>query len=67
MIFYLTGGDALTRERFSGAKRLRAGADNTADRFGHLGPITFEFFHLQMNCLKVFNYSLYDEKSIKVK
>ena len=36
------GGDQLTRERFSGAKRLRVIADTTSERFIHLSPITFE-------------------------
>jgi hypothetical protein len=46
------GGDQLTRERLSGSKRLRASAKTPARRFDHLTPITFEFFHLQMNVLK---------------
>lgn len=45
------GGDQLTRERFSGAKRLRATALTSKEKFQHLTPITFEFFHLQMNFL----------------
>ncbi|CAC5424882.1 unnamed protein product [Mytilus coruscus] len=59
-------GDQLTRERFSGAKRLRAGTDNIQDRFGHLHPITFEFFHLLMNFLKAFNFFLFDRSSIQL-
>ncbi|CAC5417451.1 unnamed protein product [Mytilus coruscus] len=59
------GGDQLTRERFSGAKRLRAGTDNIQDKFGHLHPITFEFFHLLMNFLKAFNFFLFDKSSIQ--
>ena len=61
-----TGGDQLTRERFSGAKKMRAAEINIKDRFGHLTPITFEFFHLMINYLKVFNHFLYDGKSIQV-
>ena len=45
------GGDQLTRERFSWAKLLRLGNPADPDRFAHLGPITFEFFHLTMNFL----------------
>ena len=37
-------GDLLTRTRFSGAKRLRAGALTASARFEHLFPLTFEFF-----------------------
>ena len=43
------GGDQLTRERFSKAKLLRIGNANPHERFAHLGPVTFEFFHLGMN------------------
>lgn len=39
------GGDQLTRERFSGAKRVRQQAATERERFLHLSPITFEFFH----------------------
>lgn len=47
------GGDQLTRERFSGAKCLRAHEDSPTARFEHLSPITFEFFHLNMNILQM--------------
>jgi hypothetical protein len=51
------GGDQLTRERMSGAKRLRAerlSASCTAEsKFVHLTPITSEPFHL---CMKVLSY-----------
>ncbi|XP_046561670.1 uncharacterized protein LOC124270685 [Haliotis rubra] len=60
------GGDQLTRERFSGAKRLRASTDNDADpvnKFPHLSPITFELFHLQMTVLAMMYKVLYNEKS----
>lgn len=53
------GGDQLTRERFSGAKRLRAASITPKDRFEHLSPITFEFFHLQMSVLTLFYKLLY--------
>lgn len=59
------GGDLLTRERFSGAKVLRASEGNVEDRFGHLGPITFEMFHLLMNYLKVYFDYLYSDKSTR--
>lgn len=52
-------GDQLTRERFSGAKRLRAASITPKDRFEHLTPITFEFFHLQMSVLTLFYKLLY--------
>ena len=56
------GGDQLTRCRFSGAKRLRAGALTNSARFEHLGPISFEFFHLQMAILTLIYQILYDDK-----
>ena len=46
------GGDQLTRERFSYGKFLRIGNINPRDRFDHIGPITFEFFHLGMNFME---------------
>ncbi|CAC5379180.1 unnamed protein product [Mytilus coruscus] len=58
-----TGGDQLTRERYSGAKVLRAAEANVKHHFGHLGPITFEMFHLVMNFLQVFFDLLYKDKS----
>ena len=54
------GGDQLTRDRFSGAKSLRAAALTPAERFAHLTPITFELFHLQMNLLTMFYRILYN-------
>ncbi|KAH3771970.1 hypothetical protein DPMN_173301 [Dreissena polymorpha] len=54
------GGDQLTRERFSGAKRLRAAALTEMERFHHLTPITFELFHLQMSVLTLFYQQLYN-------
>lgn len=44
------GGDQLTRERFSGAKRLRALLSRNAcltekQRLQHMQPITFELWH----------------------
>lgn len=55
------GGDQLTRERFSGAKRLRAAALTEKERLKALNPITFELFHLQMAVLTMFYQILYDE------
>ena len=46
------GGDQLTRERFSTAKSLRRGNLSPEARFDHLGPTTFELFHLDMNFLQ---------------
>jgi hypothetical protein len=57
------GGDQLTRERFSGAKSLRAGANDPKEQLKHLHPITFEMFHLHMKFLMVFCKCLYSEKS----
>jgi hypothetical protein len=57
------GGDQLTRERFSGAKRVRQQAATARERFVHLSPITFEFFHLQMAFLSMFYKTLYNENS----
>ncbi|XP_055997105.1 uncharacterized protein LOC130047014 [Ostrea edulis] len=57
------GGDQLTRERFSGAKRLRATALSSREKFQHLTPITFEFFHLQMNFLNMIHKLLYNKDS----
>ncbi|XP_006814411.1 uncharacterized protein LOC102801398 [Saccoglossus kowalevskii] len=59
------GGDQLTRDRFSGAKRLRIRGATASERFGHLSPITFEFFHMQMNYLALFYKILYKEDSIQ--
>ncbi|KAK7100930.1 hypothetical protein V1264_023792 [Littorina saxatilis] len=59
------GGDQLTRERFSGAKRLRCTAESPSKRFDHLHPITFEPFHLQMKILTVLYKILYNEKSLE--
>jgi len=57
------GGDQMTRENFSGAKRLMIGAPTPADRFAHLTPITAEFFHMAMKLLSVSFKRLFDAKS----
>ena len=57
------GGDQLTRERFSGAKRLSIGYYNEPHRFEHLSPITFEFFHMNLNFLILLFKELYDTNS----
>lgn len=57
------GGDQLTRERFSGAKCLRIGGINNVERFSHLGPITFELFHMMMKLLEVTFKVLYKNDS----
>lgn len=59
------GGDQLTRERFSGAKRLRSCANDDSEKLSHLAPITFEMFHLQMTVLTVFYKLLYRKDSIE--
>lgn len=64
-IFFIhVGGDQLTRERFSGAKAMRAHKDDRKDRFVNLSPITFELFHMQMNFLKMAFKILYKENSV---
>ena len=57
------GGDQLTRDRFSGGKALRSHHINAAERFDHLGPISFELFHMQMNYMKMVYKQLYKESS----
>jgi len=57
------GGDQLTRERFSGARRLRAAAFTDTERLEGLDPITFELFHLQMTVLNTFFQILYDSQN----
>lgn len=59
------GGDQLTRERFSGAKSLRAGCLTDKGRYSHLHvyPITFELWHTAMNFLLLIFNTLYNEKS----
>lgn len=57
------GGDQLTRERFSGAKSLRSHEDTPVARFENLSPITFEFFHMHMNFLKMAFSVLFNDKS----
>jgi hypothetical protein len=57
------GGDQLTRERFSGAKRLRSWSNDDREKFHHLSPITFELFHLQMTVLTLFYKLLYRKDS----
>lgn len=59
------GGDQLTRERFSGAKRLRKDAITEEERFEHLSPITFELFHLQMTLLTMFYKLLYKKTALR--
>ena len=59
------GGDQLTRERFSGAKRLRKRAVVESERFTHLSPITFELFHLQITILSLFYKLLYKKDSVE--
>ncbi|XP_052809488.1 uncharacterized protein LOC128237953 [Mya arenaria] len=60
------GGDQLTRERFSGAKRLRAAALTPTERFENLKPITFELFHLQMTVLSSFYQILYHTSNTEI-
>lgn len=60
------GGDQLTRERFYGAKRLRAAAFSSSERFENLSPITFELFHLQMTFLNMFYDLLYNSRNTEV-
>lgn len=64
ILFIHVEGDQLTRERFSGAKAMRAHKDDRKDRFVNLSPITFELFHMQMNFLKMAFKILYKENSV---
>lgn len=57
------GGDQLTRVRFSAAKRGRATGTTPSQRFDNLGPITFEFFHLQMKALDYMYKVLFTDRS----
>lgn len=57
------GGDQLTRERFSGAKRLLIGAPTPDGRLDHLTPITSEYFHMAMKLLGVAYKQLYNKDS----
>jgi hypothetical protein len=59
------GGDQLTRERFSGAKGLRAGCLRYKDRFDDLHPITFEMFHTAMNFLTLMYKVLMNEDNLE--
>ena len=59
------GGDQLTRERFGTAIKLRIGNPNPNDRYDHLGPTTFEFFHLNLNYMdKAMIVPLHDPEGI---
>ena len=57
--------DQLTRDRFYGAKRLRAAALSPSERLENLSPFTFELFNLQMTNLAAFFNILYNKKSTK--
>lgn len=59
------GGDQLTRENFSGAKRLMIGGESATDRFEHLTPITSEFFHMAIKLLSVVFKRLYNANSVR--
>ena len=47
------GGDQVTRERFSGAKAVRAHDNDPHDRYQCLRPISFEVSHMHINYLKI--------------
>jgi len=47
------GGDQLTRERFQGAKSLRAGTRTRQERFEQLYPMIMELFHTLQDFLEV--------------
>ena len=57
------GGDQLTRERFSSAKRLRGHHKDKKQAFAHLSPITFELFHMTMNFMQIVFNELYSTGS----
>lgn len=52
-------GGELTRERFSGTKRLKSSTLTAKERFDHLFVITFEYFNLQMSILAMLYKCLY--------
>jgi hypothetical protein len=58
------GGDQLTRERFSGGKRIRTDHGDPKTNFSNLGPITFELFHMVMNFLQLIFKELYKSSSV---
>lgn len=48
--------------------KVHIGGDQlTRERFLHLSPITFEFFHLQMAFLTMFYKTLYNDNSTEAK
>ena len=58
-----TGGDQLTRERFSHAKEMRLKNMFPDEQLQSMTPVTMEFFHLMMNLLhKVIYKNLYSER-----
>ncbi len=57
-------GDQLTRERFSGAKCLRAHHLLPKDCYVHLTPITFGLFHMEMNFLQLVFDRLFAASSV---
>lgn len=60
-------GDQLTRDRFSGAKCLRAAHSNPVDRYCHLTHISFGFFHMLMNFLQQIFNRLFKYESVSQK
>ncbi|XP_069108201.1 uncharacterized protein, partial [Argopecten irradians] len=60
------GGDQLTRERFSGAKRLRSASLTEDEKCSILYPVAFELFHTEMALLTLFYQVLYSENSTDI-
>lgn len=58
-----TGGDQLTRERFTSGKLLLLAAEEESERFSHLSPIVSQLFHLAMNYLQLCFDCLFSEQS----
>ena len=49
----LSGGDQLTRVRFTSGRKLRAGAHTAKDRLEHTHPDVIELFHTKQAVLTV--------------
>lgn len=59
----IIGGDQLTRVRFTGGRKLRAGAHTTKDRLEHTYPDMIELFHTKQAFLTVSSNNKYHKIS----